>query len=124
MTSNAIEFIRSGRFRVTNATCGRGRSTRTKEFCSVTRWTRARAPSRLLLLGATLSGDRGVHVELLDLVDQLVELSRGQHARMPEHHLTLLEGHQGGDRLNLSGGSEALLGFGVLLRVQHVGVLL
>src|SRR3954451_24636255 len=90
MTSNAIEFIRSGRFRVTNATCGRGRSTRTKEFCSVTRCTLSRAPSRLLLLGATLSGDRGVHVELLDLVDQLVELSRGQHARMPEHHVTLL----------------------------------
>ena len=30
ITSKAIEFIRSGRFRTTSAMCGLGRSTRTK----------------------------------------------------------------------------------------------
>lgn len=79
MTSNAIEFIRSGLFNVTTATCGRGRSTRTRVSVGSVTTARYRVPSlRLFCLG--LLGDGGVDVELLELTDHLFEVLGGQHA--------------------------------------------
>lgn len=84
MTSNAIEFIRSGRFRVTSATPGCGRSMRTKSDGLI--GARYRAPVSEV---GCLRGDDGVDVEVPDLLNQLLELGRRQSARLVEHHMTL-----------------------------------
>src|SRR5215216_5946093 len=98
MTSNAIEFIRSARLSVTSATLGRGWSTRTKLFCSVTDCTLSRGPwgqrkrlrgriGSLVPLAVVLGGDRGVDVELFDLLHEILEVRRPQRARLVEHQL-------------------------------------
>src|SRR5690242_19739605 len=134
MTSNAIEFIRSGRFRVTSATAGRGWSTRTNWVRSVTQSTLSRRPAGrseatggqtlLRRLTVTLRGDRGVDVEVLDFLDQFLECRWRQGTGLVEHQLALLERHQRRNRPDLSLGGQFLFGLGVDLGEDHVGMLL
>src|SRR6478735_2488989 len=116
MTSKAMEFIRSGRFRVTNATPGSGRSTTTNSLCSAT-------PSTLARGSVLLRRDGRLDVELLDLGDQFFELRGAQRTGLAEHLMALLERHQRRDRLDLGGLSQLRLGLGVDLGVHDVGML-
>lgn len=65
-----------------------------------------------------------VHVECLDLSDELFELSGGKRAGLVEHEYAFAEGHDRGDGADVGGRCDSLLGLGVDLGVNDVGMLL
>src|SRR5215213_4433410 len=65
-----------------------------------------------------------VHVELLDRVDDLLQRRAGQGAGLVEDHDALAERHQGRDALDAELARKLLVGVGVELREDDVGVLL
>src|SRR5699024_5543784 len=63
-----------------------------------------------------------LHVEALDGFDELGEALGVHRAGLAEHEDALAEGHEGGDRGDLSLLGDRLLGLGVDLRERHLGV--
>ena len=64
------------------------------------------------------------HVQALDAVDDLLQARRGQRTGLGEDEHALPEGHEGRDRGDAGGTGQSVLGLGVDLREDDVGVLL
>ena len=124
MTSNAIEFIRSGRFSVTSATFGPRAVDEDESSGSVTDCTLSRAPAQTCRSPLFCAAIAASMSNSLTCCDQVLERRRWQRPGLVEHQLALLERHQRRDGADVGGGGELLLGLGVDLGVHDVGMLL
>src|SRR6266536_1130767 len=64
-----------------------------------------------------------VHVEVADMLDQLVERPSGKNAGLAVEKDAITKGHQGGDGADVERRSQRRLGVGVDLGEHHVSVL-